>query len=156
MTISQCIGEKLEAHWLPYKVLSCADAALAKGIPLENELKTLVLSVDFGKVVAVHVRGNRHLSLRSVKQYLNVEQALLMDIVSLASLGCVPGTVCPFLPPVWGIQQLISKEVLTLNYMSTNNGTHTGYFLFAPKLLQEVPSWAVGEFEVPLGLGSDL
>lgn len=149
------IGESLEAHWLPRKVLSCAEAALAKGIPVENELKTLILTLDFGEVVAVHVRGNRRLSLRAVKRYMKTEQALLMDVVNLASMGCVPGTVCPFLPPVWRVHQLISKEVLALDYVSTNNGTNTGYFLFSPKLLLQVPSCAVGEFEAPIQLGSD-
>jgi hypothetical protein len=37
-----------------YDVVSCADAALAKGIPIASELKTIILETSVG-VHAVHV-----------------------------------------------------------------------------------------------------
>ena len=43
--------------------------------------------------------------------------------------------VCAVLNPVWGFQHLISANLLSLDYVSTNNGTRDKYLIFSPRLL---------------------
>jgi len=59
-------GTLMKTHFLAESVVSCEDAAEARGIPLTNELKTLVLRTSVG-FVAAHLPGDGILSLRKVK-----------------------------------------------------------------------------------------
>lgn len=136
----------LATYELHFEVLSCSEAADAKHIPLEHELKTLILITDLGQC-ALHVRGNKRASLRKVKKFLNVRQAYLASEKHLASLGLEPGTVCPLLNPVWKLKHLISKGAVSLDYVSTNNGTRSKYFIFSPNLLLHAADVSVGDFE---------
>jgi prolyl-tRNA editing enzyme YbaK/EbsC (Cys-tRNA(Pro) deacylase) len=140
------LGETLSTLWLDRDVVSCKQAAAAKKVPLQNELKTLVLRTTDG-LYAVHLRGNQHLSLRAVKRFLHVKEAYLLSILEMSSIGLTPGTVCPFLPPVWNMHQLLTSALLDLEFVTTNNGTHSGYFIFQPQLLLKVPHVALGDFE---------
>jgi prolyl-tRNA editing enzyme YbaK/EbsC (Cys-tRNA(Pro) deacylase) len=139
-------GVILKSRWLDHDVTSCAEAAAAKNIPLENELKTLVLRTTSG-ICAVHLRGDQRLSLRAVKQFLKVKEARLLSVLEMSKIGLTPGTVCPFLPPVWQMPQLLSSALLDLEFTTTNNGRLNGYLTFEPRRLLEVPSIAVGDFE---------
>ena len=140
------LGKSLSARWLNHKVVSCSQAAAAKNIPLQNELKTLILRTADG-LYAVHLRGNKKLSLRAVKRFLNVKEACLLSVLEMNTIGLTPGTVCPFLLPVWNMRQLLSSTLLDLEFVSTNNGTLTGYFIFQPQLLLNVPHVELGDFE---------
>jgi hypothetical protein len=42
---------------------------------------------------------------------------------------------------------LVSRRVLTLKFVMTNNGTRTGYFEFAPGVLVDAADATVGDFE---------
>ena len=141
------LGETLLPQWLSREVVTCEQASLAKGVPLRNELKTLVLRTSDGHR-AVHIRGDHRLSLRAVKRFLALREAHLLSAVELSNIGLAPGIVCPFLPPVWYMHQLVAASVLDLEFATTNNGTITGYFVFDPQLLLDVPHVDVGEFEV--------
>src|SRR5258708_5564540 len=77
-------------------------------------------------IVVVHVPGTKMISLRSVKRALGVKQARLASLSKLAELALTPGTVSPVLDPVWSLRHLISSDVLDLEYVTTNNGTHIG------------------------------
>ena len=122
------------------------EAAAEKNVPLKNELKTLVLQTTDG-LCAVHLRGDRRVSLRAVKRFLHVKEARMLSPVEMVSIELTPGTVCPFLPPVWNMHQLLSSAVLDLEFATTNNGRQDGYFLFEPQLLLKVPNVEVGNFE---------
>jgi len=139
-------GLTMETQHLKKPVISCEEAAKEKGIPLENELKSLILITDSG-FVTVHLPGNSVLSLREVKNMFNTSEACLADKEDLAKLGVTAGTVSAVLEPVWSLPHLISKRLLTLNYVSTNNGTKTGYFKFDPVLLMQSKNFILGEFE---------
>ena len=62
-------GKIIETYALTQEVTTCEEAAKAKGIPLKNELKTLIFSTSKG-LHALHVPGNRKASLRNSKKCL--------------------------------------------------------------------------------------
>ncbi len=139
-------GLHLTAFSLDAPVTTCSEAAAAKQIPLSNELKTLILLTESGPY-AVHVRGDRRVSLRRVKSFLGSEQASMASLEYLKSMGLEPGTVCPVLDPVWKLPHLISSSVLPLDFVSTNNRTRSRFFRFPPQLLLQAQRAFVGDFE---------
>jgi prolyl-tRNA editing enzyme YbaK/EbsC (Cys-tRNA(Pro) deacylase) len=139
-------GLILPVYDLDREVVSCEQAAAAKSIPLENELKTILVDTTLG-LRAVHVRGNARVSLRAVKRALNCEQAFVASLDRLLALGLEPGTVCPVLNPVWSLPHLLSESVLTLEFVSTNNGSHSSYYRFSPRVLLSARRVLTGTFE---------
>jgi prolyl-tRNA editing enzyme YbaK/EbsC (Cys-tRNA(Pro) deacylase) len=134
------------SYELSHEVVSCVEAALAKGIALENELKTLIIAVG-SRRFALHVPGDKRASLRKVKTFLNAEQAFLLSRVELEDMGLMPGTVSPVIEPVWSLPHLISAAVLELAFVSTNSGTRSQFFVFDPKVLLQARSTSIGDFE---------
>jgi len=136
----------MKSFGLDKPVVSCEEAADAKCIPLENELKTLILQTSKG-YVALNIPGNSGADLRSVKAALEVEQASLASREELKALGLSPGTVCAIKYPVWGMPLLISKRLLRLSFISTNDGTLRGFYKFEPSILLGARTVMLGEFE---------
>lgn len=139
-------GLILPVYLLDHEVVSCEQAASAKNIPLANELKTIIVNTSVG-IRAVHVPGNKRVFLRAVKRALACDQAFIAPPECLQTLGLKAGTVCPVLDPVWTMTHLISESVLGLGFVSTNNGTLSGYFRFPPQLLLGARRVMVGGFE---------
>jgi prolyl-tRNA editing enzyme YbaK/EbsC (Cys-tRNA(Pro) deacylase) len=135
-------GVGFKQYTLSDPVISCASAAAAKGIPLEHELKSLVIETDAGLVVA-HIPGNRRLSLRAVKRCLPTAQARLAN---LGALDLLPGTVHPFHALLWPLHHLVTREVLDLGWVSTNAGKLTTYVIFDPALLLRARLVSVDDF----------
>lgn len=127
-------------------VITCEEAASARGIPLANELKTLLLQTSRG-LVAAHLPGDGVLSLRKVKHRLESAEAYLADPEDLLELGLSAGTVSAVLDPVWSLPHLISRRLLNLTEVMTNNGSRVGYFSFDPALLTEAKDVVVDDFE---------
>lgn len=142
-------GSSLTPKDLDREVISCRSAARAKRVPLERELKSLLLACDGDHVVA-HVRGSRRLSLRAIKNELGVQQALLADLAVLTRFDVSPGTLYPFKDTLWAKPQLITEEVLELDWVTTNYGDRFKYVEFSPRLLLEAADYRVGHFEKPL------
>lgn len=153
MSFNSAPGVSLEVFKLQKKVVSCSDAAKAKGLRLAQELKTLVLSTDFG-FSAVSIPGNCRLSLRKVKVFEDVKQAYIASQEDLAFLSKIsdsnismsPGSVTPLLEPLWSMRQLLDETVFEETLMSTNNGTHLAYVKFNPEILLKAPNLQVGNF----------
>ncbi|MBI4882999.1 MAG: TIR domain-containing protein [Actinobacteria bacterium] len=139
-------GDSLAVHRLTKEVISCEEAAAARGIPLVNELKTLILRTHDG-LVAAHLPGDGVLSLRKVKDRLETAEAYLADPEDLLAIGLSAGTVSAVLDPVWSLPHLVSRRLLDLRQVMTNNGTRTGYFAFDPALLVEAPDVVVADIE---------
>jgi prolyl-tRNA editing enzyme YbaK/EbsC (Cys-tRNA(Pro) deacylase) len=139
-------GLTMKDYLLDKPVVSCEEAAAAKCIPLENELKTLILETSRG-YVALNLPGDSEADLRSVKAALEVEQAHLASPDELKALGLSPGTVCAVRKPVWDLPLLISRRLLRLAFVSTNNGTLRGFFKFEPSTLLTAQSVMIGDFE---------
>lgn len=130
---------------LDHQVVSCEEAAAAKGIPLVNELKSLVLETSKGLCI-VHIPGNKCLDLRKVKTFLNTDEACLASKEVLTALGVQPGTVTPFSNNIWDLKQLVSEEILSFKFISTNNGRLDEYIIFSPTLLLKIPNIYIGNF----------
>ena len=139
-----CIN--LEEYKLDKPVVTCMEAAQAKGIPLENELKTLLLDTSNG-FVAIELPGDAMASLKKIKDFLEVKKAHLADPKTLAELGLEPGTVSAVSPPIWSMHHLVSKRLLNLDEVSTNSGNKTGYYRFEPSLLLKAKKVNIGDFE---------
>lgn len=125
-------GKIVEAYALDEEVTTCEEASNAKGIPLKNELKTLIVNTSRG-LCALHVPGNKKVSLRAVKNFLKIKEACLAGKDKLQALSLGPGTVCPLIAPVWHLPHLVSQEVLGLDFVSTNNGTKKGILFLIPR-----------------------
>jgi prolyl-tRNA editing enzyme YbaK/EbsC (Cys-tRNA(Pro) deacylase) len=139
-------GVTLEARRLSTPVITCEEAAQARGIPLSRELKTLLLRTS-GGVVAAHLPGDGILSLRKVKARLEAAEAYLADPEDLLELELSAGTVSAVLEPVWSMPHLISRRLLSMSTVMTNNGTRNGYYEFSPALLAEAAEVIVDDFE---------
>ncbi|MFN8017481.1 MAG: TIR domain-containing protein [Acidimicrobiales bacterium] len=139
-------GTRMTPRWLPHPVITCEEAAAARGIPLAHELKTLLLQTSHGPVAA-HLPGDGTLSLRKVKDRLESAEAYLVDPEDLLALGLSAGTVSAVLDPVWSMPHLISRRLLHLPEVMTNNGSRNGYFTFDPALLTEASDVVVDDFE---------
>jgi prolyl-tRNA editing enzyme YbaK/EbsC (Cys-tRNA(Pro) deacylase) len=136
----------LKEYKLDKPVVTCMEAAQAKGIPLENELKTLLLKTSNG-FVAIELPGDAKASLRKIKDFLEVKKAHLADLETLAQLGLEPGTVSTVRAPVWDMPHLLSKRLLNLDEISTNSGNKKGYYRFEPSLLLKAENVMIGDFE---------
>jgi prolyl-tRNA editing enzyme YbaK/EbsC (Cys-tRNA(Pro) deacylase) len=127
-------------------VRSCESAAAAKGVPLEHELKSLLVDSDSGLVLA-HVRANHRLSLRKVKTALSLVQARLADPGTLRSLNISPGTLNPFHRSLWQETHLVSNQVLSLPWVTTNAGEPDAYVVFDPLILLRAQQLSVSDLE---------
>ncbi|MCW2308851.1 TIR domain-containing protein [Rhodobium gokarnense] len=132
---------------LDREVITCQQAATAKNIALENELKSIIYRTRMG-LVAVHVPGNMEVSTRKVKKQLGLKDAYVSDVDSLKRIGLSPGTVSAVKEPVWSLLNLVSASVFEKDFVSTNDGTLTGYYKFDPKILLDAPNLIKGDFEV--------
>jgi prolyl-tRNA editing enzyme YbaK/EbsC (Cys-tRNA(Pro) deacylase) len=139
-------GLQMRPLRLEAPVITCEEAAQARGIPLTNELKTLLLRTSNG-MVAAHLPGDGVLSLRKVKVRLESAEAYIADPEELSAIGLSPGTVSAVLDPVWSLPHLVSRRLLNLSEVMTNDGTRTGYFAFDPAVLVEASDVIVGDFE---------
>ncbi|MEO6393285.1 MAG: TIR domain-containing protein [Pyrinomonadaceae bacterium] len=139
-------GVALKSYQLTSEVVTCVEAAAARNIPLCNELKTLILETPSG-LIAAHIPGDSELCLREVKNILEIKDVKIADPSSIERLGLFRGTVSAVLNPVWDMPHLISKRLLSLDFVMTNNGTKTGYFKFDPVILLNAKSTITGNFE---------
>ena len=139
-------GEKFELFDLDHDVITCEQAAKAKRIPLQNELKTIISRTPDG-LIALHLRGDRQVYWRAVKSILDVKEAEMISEDELAKLHLSPGTVSAVLDPVWSMPHLISREVIQLDFVSTNNSTRRQYFRFDPLTLLKSAKNLIGSFE---------
>lgn len=136
----------LKEYTLDKPVISCMEAAQAKGIRLENELKTLLLQTSNG-LVALELPGDATASLRKIKNALEVKEAHLASQETLSQLGLEPGTVSTVRAPVWDMPHLVSRRLLKLSEVSTNSGHKKGYYRFDPSILLKAEKVLTGDFE---------
>jgi prolyl-tRNA editing enzyme YbaK/EbsC (Cys-tRNA(Pro) deacylase) len=136
----------LKEYKLAKPVITCKEAAQAKGILLENELKTLILQTSNG-YMAVELPGDAEASLRKIKDAIEAKNAHMASIEELAQLGLEQGTVSAVRDPVWNMPHLVSRRLLKLNEVSTNSGNKKGYYRFNPLLLLEAEDVMIGDFE---------
>lgn len=139
------VDYQFEVYQLGRDVISCNEAAYAKGIPLKNELKTLIIETNNG-LCTINISGENQISLRKVKNYFNIKNAYLASMKTLVSMNLLPGAVCPFLDQLWHLPLLIDKNILNLAFTSTNNGKRNEYIIFPPEILLLAPKYIIGDF----------
>jgi prolyl-tRNA editing enzyme YbaK/EbsC (Cys-tRNA(Pro) deacylase) len=145
--ISSAPGLNMKTYTLKSPVISCEEAAKARGIPLVNELKSIVLETSKGRYV-VHLPADGQVDLRRVKNFLDVKEAYILDPELLVTdYDLSPGRICAILEPIWSLPHLVSKRVLTLKEIYTNNKTRIGYFKFSPNILMHAENADLGDFE---------
>jgi hypothetical protein len=86
-------------HALRKPVVSCQEAAREKGIPLKNELKTLILKTCL-EYIALQTPGNKKVSLRKVKNILNVNRLVLHHQMNCSYWDWKREGFAPFRPPL--------------------------------------------------------
>ncbi|MCP4581130.1 MAG: hypothetical protein GY839_05895 [candidate division Zixibacteria bacterium] len=133
-------GNMMQTYLLDHLVVSCEEAAQSKGIPIKNELKSIILQTSNG-FICVHITGDKSISLKKAKQLLGVEEAFIAPPGLLKTINLSPGTISAVLEPTWSMKQIILKDILKLRFISTNNGTLTGYYKFDPRILQSAPEF---------------
>lgn len=130
---------------LSKEVITCIEASSAKEFSLKNELKSLLLKTSKGFYV-VHLAGNKKVSNRKIKIFLKCKEASMATRDELNSFGLIPGTVCAIINPIWELPHLISEEIFNLDFISTNDGTRTGYYIFSPEVLLLSNNKWIGNF----------
>jgi prolyl-tRNA editing enzyme YbaK/EbsC (Cys-tRNA(Pro) deacylase) len=139
-------GESMTARFHDSEVFTPAEAAEARCTPLVNELQTLILRTHEG-LVAAHLPGDGVVSLDKVGARMGTATVHLADLIDLRHIGLSPGTMSAVLEPIWSMPQLVTRRLLDLRQVRTNNGTRTGYFEFDPATLVEHPLVVVDDFE---------
>src|ERR1700743_2210709 len=110
-------------------VTTCNEAAAARGIPLWQELKTIILEAET-RCMAVHLRGDQRVNFRAVKQATGVRDVRFLDL-SRGNVNLSCGTINP-----WNVdfckQNMLDNSVLRIQIMATNNAIHTeGIFFYS-------------------------
>jgi len=137
--------ENMVLYSLNKDVTTCEEAASAKGIPLQNELKSLIIDTSIG-LYLLNIPGDKLANLRSIKKAIKVKEAFLAGEDILSRLKVEAGTVTPLLSRIWNIPQLLSLDVLEYDFVSTNAGTHNKYIIFNPTILKSHPNTTTGYF----------
>lgn len=119
------------SNYFEKKSPTCEAAPAARGTPIKNELKTLLLETDCGQIV-VNIPATRKLSLNRVKVALGVRHACLANP---SDLPYPPGKICALTSPISDIPTLICDSLLSLHFLTTNDTTTSAFFLFNPHVL---------------------
>jgi prolyl-tRNA editing enzyme YbaK/EbsC (Cys-tRNA(Pro) deacylase) len=134
--------------WRAYPVvkngLGCATAAEARGIPVSHECKSLILETEQGLFCA-NLPGDKKLGLHAVKKHLGCK-AWLCSPETLHSLGLASGKVSVVLDPTWSMPLLVSRDPLQRRFVTTNNGTLQGSYVFDPRVLLRAKDVRLGSF----------
>jgi prolyl-tRNA editing enzyme YbaK/EbsC (Cys-tRNA(Pro) deacylase) len=129
-----------------YEVISCQEAVTAReGTSMENEMKSMVVKYD-GKTAIVNVPANQKIDNGAVKKFLGTKNIQFVGGDELKDFNAKSGTVTPFNEKLGGLLNLIDKELLEKEFLTTNAGTRDSYVKFPPSVLLELSNVKVGEF----------
>ncbi|HEX8618243.1 MAG TPA: YbaK/EbsC family protein [Thermoanaerobaculia bacterium] len=126
-------------------VISCVEAAQARGVPLSVELKTLLMRSG-GFVVAVHLAAHRRLNSRAVKRLLGTKRLSFLHEDELVAHGVRRGAINPWNVPFCSLH-VVAQSVFRIPRMSTNNSRLDEGVLFATRELRKLPGLIVGPFD---------
>lgn len=138
-------GPKMTVFYTDVEVRSCEEAVAARGVPLQNELKTILYESAVGPFV-VHVPGDMKIDQRRVKMACGCKDIRPASAEMLDKFGIERGTVSPFFEPIWSMSQYMSDELTTRRPLTTNSNSLTGYHFFEPEELLVAPFILVGQY----------
>jgi prolyl-tRNA editing enzyme YbaK/EbsC (Cys-tRNA(Pro) deacylase) len=127
-----------------HKVVSCEDAAKARGIKLDLELKSILMQSKF-HTFAVHIRGSDKINSKHVKLAVNSKSLRFLRVEELAVYNLHSGLINP-----WNIEfcdyHLLCEKIFKNEFMTTNNGTFTQGVKFSPNELKTLKHVKTGAF----------
>lgn len=127
--------------------VTCEAAALARGVPLRAELKTLLIAIAHRRI-AVHLRGSDRLKSRAVRHLFHGAKNRFLTAAEVAEVGLAPGTINP-----WNVifcdYHLLCGNVLELDFVTTNLGSTTRGIRFRPTALLALPRLIICSLGVP-------
>jgi len=125
-------------------VVTCAEASLARGISINEELKTILLKISHKKV-SLHIRGGDKINSKAIKKIFNNKRIRFLSIEELRYFNLNKGLVNP-----WNIQfceyNLISINIFEQKFMYTNNSKYTEGVKFPTKELFHLSNIIIGDF----------
>lgn len=125
-------------------VVTCEDAARARGIPLRQELKTLMLFAN-QQLTAVHLSGADRLIRRAVRRTVHAHDIRFVRVDELRLWDLEPGTINPWSVPADTVH-LVCLRALAIPVLATNDRTLTGSYFFSSSVLRELPGVEIGVF----------
>ncbi len=129
------MNAKRPATFKHKRVVTCDEASLARGVPLNQELKSILLKSNEA-IMAVHLCGNHRVNSKEIKRVLNSKHLRFLNGNELKYFGLKPGLVNP-----WNIdfctKNFVCKRIFENDFMTTNNGCFTeGIMLYPIQLLE--------------------
>lgn len=124
-------------------VVTCEEAARARGIPLEQELKTLLLMIGHWRV-AVHIQGSDRLCRQPLRRLFRTHDIRFINRNELRAMGLERGIINPWNVPK-SIVHVVCRRTLAHEVMGTNAGTFCDGILFAPFALLELQNLILGD-----------
>jgi prolyl-tRNA editing enzyme YbaK/EbsC (Cys-tRNA(Pro) deacylase) len=103
-------------------VYTCREAALARSVPLHNELKTLLIIYD-NNMALLNLPGDRRIDRKCVRVALPTHEFRLANTKEIAALRLTRGIISPL--SLVGCRSLVDCEVLDLEWITTNAGSLT-------------------------------
>lgn len=125
-------------------VVSCEEAAAARGVPLSYELKSIILRVR-QHYVGVHIRGDQKLNSKSVRKALRTKRIRFAKANELADFGLQMGRINPT-NTRFCQTHLVCLSVFDRPFLTTNDGTFEAGVAFSPFDLFTLPFVLVGSF----------
>ena len=122
-------------------VITCTQAAKARGICLERELKTLVLRSK-QVFLAAHLRGSDSLDSLLLRQLVGSRHLVFLSEAHLARFNLSPGRINPWRVPCdW--KNYVCRRVLQQSTMMTNAGALNKGVEFLTKSLCDLPNLTI-------------
>lgn len=126
------------------RVITCEEAATARGVSIEQELKSILLKSN-SDIFAVHLCGGHRIDSKAIKTKLRKKHLRFLNKSELNGFGLKPGLVNP-----WNIEfckiNLVCNRVFNNEFMTTNNGTFNKGVTLKPSQLLNLKEVMVGVF----------
>lgn len=130
-------------------VMTCAEAAMARKISIDEELKTILLKVSY-KIISVHLRGGERINSKTIKALFKSKHVRFLSIEELRCFNLGKGLVNP-----WNISfceyNLICTNIFEFEYMYTNNSSHNEGIRFRTQKLLYLSNIIIGDFSYEPG-----
>ncbi|MDR2084874.1 MAG: YbaK/EbsC family protein [Bacteroidales bacterium] len=131
-----------------HPVITCAEAAKARKISINEELKTILLKVSHKKI-SVHLRGGDKINSKAIKKLFHNKSIKFLSTEELQYFDLGKGLVNPWNIPFCEYN-LISTNVFEQNFMYTNNSKYNEGIKFLTKELFQLSNIIIGDFSYEL------
>lgn len=127
-----------------HPVVTCDEAAKARGISIDEELKTILLKVSH-KNISVNLKGGDKINSKAIRKLFNDKHIRFLSEEELGYFDLKKGLVNPWNIPFCEYN-LISSNIFEQNFMYTNNSKYTEGVKFPTKELFHLSNIIIGDF----------